>query len=157
MGSQASQYGFGTPLNRVRRGTFISSYDPAIRLKAGPDFTGRVCPDGHMCRLMEYKNSNRSCDDCKTEIDAGAVGERCLQCEFDLCPGCSTGSAAAPSTHVGAHVSADASAPLDSVLTDAAPSLPDYDEVSSVSLLPEKMYSIFLPPKSSIGACLLSW
>jgi hypothetical protein len=105
-----------------------------------------------MCRLMEYKNSNRSCDDCKTEIDAGAVGERCLQCEFDLCPGCSTGSAAAPSTHVGAHVSADASAPLDSVLTDAAPSLPDYDEVSSVSLLPEKMYSIFLPPKSSITA-----
>ena len=104
-----------------------------------------------MCRLLEYKKSNRSCDVCKTEIDAGAVGERCFQCEFDLCPSCSTGSAVAQSTQVGALVSAAASAPVDPVLTDE-PSLPAYEEVSSVSLLPKKMYSIFLPPKSSTAA-----
>jgi len=151
MGSQASQHGFGTPLNRARRKTFRSSFDPDVRLKAWPDFKGRVCPGGHMCRLTVYLKSNRSCNICDVEIVAGAVGQRCFMCEFDLCPGCSTGPVDVQSTPVAAHDSAAASAPVDSSVT-LQPSLPARDDVSPPSLLPKKVYSIFLPPPTSVFA-----
>jgi hypothetical protein len=76
---------------RTRRGTFRSSYDPSIRLRAGPNFIGTVCPEGHMCRFRKYA-AIRFCDECVAEIAAGSVGERCTLCDFDLCPQCSSTS-----------------------------------------------------------------
>lgn len=90
LGSQASQLGFGAPMARSRRGTFQSSYDPSIRLKAGPNFKGTVCPKGHMCLFRSYGKSIRYCDECDLEIADGSVGERCSVCDFDLCPECSS-------------------------------------------------------------------
>ena len=89
LGSQASQYGFGTPMAQTRRGKFQSSYDTAIRLKPTPYFKGTVCPQGHMCRMREYCKSNRYCDTCDLEIEVGSFGERCFECDYDLCPSCS--------------------------------------------------------------------
>jgi hypothetical protein len=90
MGSQASQYGFGPPMARLRKGTFQSSFDPSVRMKAGPNFQGRVCPNGHMCEFRTYRKSNRSCDVCEKEIAVGLMGERCFVCDYDLCPDCSS-------------------------------------------------------------------
>ena len=89
LGSQASQYGFGTPMAQTRRGKFQSSYDTAIRLKPTPYFKGTVCPQGHMCRMREYCKSIRYCDTCELEIEVGSFGERCFECDYDLCPSCS--------------------------------------------------------------------
>ena len=74
---------------RTRRGVFESSYDPAVRLKAGSTFKGSVCPRGHKCLPKVYSNNNRSCDACDTEIEAGLIGDRCTLCDYDLCPMCS--------------------------------------------------------------------
>jgi hypothetical protein len=90
LGSQAAQLGFRVPMAHVRRGTFQSSYDPSVRFKAGPNFKGTVCPEGHMCMLREYGKSIRFCDVCDLEIAYGSVGERCRICDFDLCPECSS-------------------------------------------------------------------
>jgi hypothetical protein len=90
LGSQAEQLGFRPPMAHVRRGTFQSSYDPSVRFKAGPNFKGTVCPEGHMCMFRVYGKSIRFCDVCDLEIAYGSVGERCLICDFDLCPDCSS-------------------------------------------------------------------
>jgi len=74
---------------RTRRGFFESSYDPGVRLRAGSNFKGSVCPKGHMCLLKEYSNSKRSCDVCDIEIESGSIGDRCTLCDYDLCPSCS--------------------------------------------------------------------
>jgi hypothetical protein len=105
-----------------------------------------------MCRLREYRKSNRSCDICNAEIVAGAVGERCFMCDFDVCPGCSTGSVEISSALDGAtHDSAPASVPVDSVVT-VEPALPAPENVSPLCLMPKKMYSIFLTPKTTVSA-----
>ena len=90
LGSQASEYGFDKPMAQIRREPFQSSYDPEIRMKAGPNFKGHVCPQGHMCRLRLYRKSGRFCDECDQEINEGSSGERCKLCDYDLCPICSS-------------------------------------------------------------------
>jgi len=148
LGSQASQYGFGTPMAKTRRGRFQSSYDPAIRMMAGPNFKGRVCPAGHMCKLRTYRKSNRTCDMCNQEIEAGLSGERCFLCEYDLCPGCSSNtvqtaevSAMTPDS-VTVVVSTDASAASGSIESS---SVPVGGHLSPPSLPPIKLFSIFEP------------
>lgn len=135
LGSQAAQLGFPAPMARSRRGTFQSSYDPSVRLKAGRNFKGTVCPKGHMCMFRGYGKSIRFCDVCDLEIADGSVGERCLICDFDLCPECSsdapgTSEIASGAGNVRVSSSTDAStrdvpsSPSASVHNTAAPSDP---------------------------------
>ena len=136
LGSQASNYGFGPPMARTRRGSFRSSYDPSIRLRAGPNFRGTVCPEGHMCRFKEYA-AIRFCDECVAEIAAGSVGERCTLCDFDLCPQCSSNSQAKITSEAGSTtvnpVQDGSSPPLSSVHVATVPSntIPALSEIVS--------------------------
>jgi hypothetical protein len=88
LGSQVSQLGFGIPMNQLRHEAFRSSYDPAVRRLAGPNFQGNVCPSGHECRSRTFANDGHSCDNCSLAIVAGSTGERCKVCDFDLCATC---------------------------------------------------------------------
>jgi hypothetical protein len=67
-----------------------SSFDPAFRNLAGPDWTGEVCPAGHMCPERTYicETITYDCDKCKQRIAVGSDGARCTVCNWDICCAC---------------------------------------------------------------------
>jgi len=119
-------------------------------MKAGPNFKGLVCPQGHMCRLKAYRNSNRSCDVCDVEIVAGSLGERCFICEYDLCPGCS--SNVSDDIESNTRIVPDFAPTNASVTSGVTEHLPVPNpgdaHVHSCSLPPINVFSIFKPRPS---------
>ena len=118
-------------------------------MKAGPNFKGVVCPQGHMCKLKTYRKSNRSCDVCDVEIVAGSIGDRCFLCEYDLCPGCSSNASDDIESNPG---SAPVSAPINaSVTSGVAEHLPVPTSVDPhvfpSSMQPIHVFSIFVHPR----------
>jgi hypothetical protein len=54
-----------------------SSYDPAVRLLAGPGYHGPVCLEGHRLKTRLYKRAGRHCDRCEQDLVAGSSGQHC--------------------------------------------------------------------------------
>jgi hypothetical protein len=76
--SQGDAFGFHAPMNQQRRPRqFRSSYDPSVRMLAGPGYTGPVCPSGHRLKTRLYKRSGWHCDKCEKDFQAGSSGHRC--------------------------------------------------------------------------------
>lgn len=119
-------------------------------MRAGPNFTGRVCPEGHICKWRTYKQSNRFCDGCEQEIVAGSVGHRCFLCDFDLCPSCSSNvsennESGPGNVLVSASTNASAASGASESLT-----VPADVHISTPLLPPVNVFSIFKPRPRSI-------
>ena len=58
--------------------TFRSSYDDSVRMLAGRDYKGPVCPKWHRLTHRVYKRSGMHyCDECAKVLDAGSCGQWC--------------------------------------------------------------------------------
>jgi len=140
LGSQAADFGFGTPLHEQGRERFISSFDTSVVPMADASWRGKVCPAGHKCLQRRFiREAAHSCDICAAVIIAGTIGGRCKWCDYDICGDCFTSTAGDVIPHVQ-HL------PLQIADIPASPnrSLPiQQPPVADVAILPVQMFSVF--------------